>query len=81
MCHDHNLIKAVRCSLTRSTTPICARAPDDDRMDPSPRNGHFAIVSDANVAVTLLAKDKICGNIVTHERKKQKRASIKGGAP
>ena len=37
---NSRLMRSVRCSLTRSTAPICAHAADGDRVDSSPLDRH-----------------------------------------
>ena len=51
----------------------------DDRVDPSPHDGRFAIVSDAHGAATSPAKENFRGNIVPHGRKRRHRQAYKAG--
>ena len=49
------------------------------RWTPRPRDGRIAIASDAHHAATSPAKEKFCGNIVLHGRKKRIRWAYKAG--
>ena len=51
----------------------------DDRVDPSPCDGCFAIVSDAHGDATSLAKENFWGNVVPHRRNRGKNRIYKVG--
>ena len=76
MRRNRDWSEAVGCSLTQSTAPICARASDGNRVNPSPHDQRAlcdAIISNARSAVTCPAHLKTRENIVPHRRKGRKR--------
>ena len=59
--------------------PFSARVWSTIWWIPRPRDGRITSISDADRAATSHAKEKFCGNIVPHERKREKRFVLKLG--
>ena len=52
----------------------------DDRVDPSPRDGRFAIVSDTHGAAMSPEKENFRGNIVQRGKKRRNGRAYNAGA-
>ena len=82
MRHNRDLIKAVRCSLTRSTALFSARAPDDDRVDPESTASTYFIwyaLIQRSQRYHLSCKDKFPREHSPTRKKRERMSSIKVG--
>ena len=82
-CYDHDLIQTVWCSLTRSTAPFSACAPDDDPVDSGPldRRALCEVIRIQRLRCAHMSCEDKFPRVHCPARKKRERiSSIKGGA-
>ena len=69
----------LRCHRSLHLKPFWRTSLDEDLVDPSPRDGHLAILSNAYDAATCPAKTKTRGNLVPYGIKNRKSRIYKLG--